>query len=110
MMYMVPSAWFIIDYPRYDPSITGSRERSGDFRDGVLVVDDSTVEDYLKSMQEDAVSLDELQAYLPEKKESLQPIFLIDFDSHRYVSWFFDIDDTVGEFVLNSEKGSFRKT
>lgn len=92
MMYMAPSAWFVMDYPRYDPSITASRERSGDFRDGVLVVDDSTVEDYLKSMQEDAVSLDELQAYLPEKKESLQPIFLIDFDSHRYVSWFFDID------------------
>ncbi len=61
MMYMAPSAWFVMDYPRHDPSIVASKNRSDDFRNDVLLVDESTVEDYLKSMQVNAVSLDELQ-------------------------------------------------
>lgn len=105
MMYMAPSAWFVMDYAKYDPSITTSEERSGKFRDGVLLVDNSTVLAYLKSMQPDAISIDELQAELPNRKDSLQPTFLIDFDSHRYVSWYFDID--YEEYIPSGWEGVF---
>ena len=105
MHYMAPSAWFVMNYPKYDPSILTSDERAGEFRDGVLVVDNSTAEAYLKSMQPDAVSLDELRAELPDRKDSLQPVFLIDFDNHQYVSWYFDID--YEEYVPDGWEGVF---
>jgi hypothetical protein len=105
MMYMAPPAWFVMDYARYDPSITTSDERSSKFRDGVLLVDDSTALAYLKSMQPDAISIDELQAELPNYKDSLQPIFLIDFDNHRYVSWYFDVD--YEEYIPSGWEGVF---
>ncbi len=92
LMYMAPSAWFVMDYPKYDPSILASKERSSDFREGVLLVDNSTRAAYLKAMQPDSISIDELKAELPIHKDALQPIFLIDFDNQRYSSWFFDID------------------
>lgn len=90
--YMNPSAWFVMDYARYDPEATNDKNLADYFRDGILVVDDSTAEAYLKSMQPDAISMDELRVEVLEHKDSLQPIFLIDFDNHRYVSWYFDVD------------------
>lgn len=92
MIYMAPSAWFVMNYPKYDPSILTSQERSTDFRNGVLMVDNSTVEAYLKAMRPDAISVNDLKGELPNNHEALQPIFLIDFNNQRYVSWFHDID------------------
>lgn len=105
IMYMAPSAWFVMDYPKYDPSIIASKERSSDFRDGVLLVDDSTAEAYLKAMQADTISLEELRAEFPGHKDALQPIFLIDFDGRRYISWYFDID--YEEYVPSGWEGVF---
>lgn len=105
MMYMAPSAWFVMDYARYDPSITTSDDRSSKFRDGVLLVDDSTALAYLKAMQPDAISIDELQAELPNRRDPLQPIFLIDFDSHKYISWYFDVD--YEEYIPSGWEGVF---
>jgi len=103
--YMNPSAWFVMDYARYDPDAAKDRNLKDYFRDGILVVDDFTAEAYMHSMKPDAVSVDELRAELPQKKDSLQPIFLIDFDNHRYVSWYFDID--YEEYIPSGWEGVF---
>lgn len=105
MIYMAPSAWFVMNYPKYDPSILASQERSTDFRNGVLMVDNSTVEAYVKAMRPDAISVNDLKGELPNNHEALQPIFLIDFNNQRYVSWFYDID--YEEYIPPNWEGIF---
>ena len=92
--YLMPIAWWILDYVKYSPSILKSKERQTNFRNGVLVVTDENIEPYLKSIEEDKLTEDELLELINEidKKypEEGYPYinFLIDFDEKKYINGF----------------------
>jgi hypothetical protein len=103
--YVAPSAWFVMDYKAYDPSITASQQRTNDFRNGVIVVDLDTADAYLSAMEPDLLPMDELRNALPANGDQLQPLFLIDFETRQYISWYFDIG--YEDYIPSGWKGVF---
>jgi len=113
--FLEHTAWWIIDYPSYSPSILNSKERINDFRNGILVVDENA-EEFLEAMKEAEISLDDLRRLVNKQHQftladedddrgDLDLVFLINFDEKLYVSMFFDV--TYEEYVPKGWKGVF---
>jgi hypothetical protein len=89
--YVMPIAWWILDYQSYDPSIL--EKDTFKFRDGVYVVSDEKITEYLSSIQADRVSLSELKYIKDNFTEEYSRItFFIDFDAKEYISGFPDVE------------------
>ncbi|RYE55748.1 MAG: hypothetical protein EOP48_09545 [Sphingobacteriales bacterium] len=109
--YLMPLAWWILDYQTYDPSIL--QEDKFDFRDGIYCVSDNKIEGYLSSISEDRISFSEVQ-YIKKNwgEEYSQVRVFIDFDERQYISAFFDVsiedylpnDQWIGRFDWNLEE------
>ena len=89
--YVMPIAWWILDYKTYDPSILQQDEF--DFRNGVYTVSDDKINDYLSSIEVDKISLLEVK-YIQDNftEEYSRVTFFIDFDKKEYISGFPDIE------------------
>jgi hypothetical protein len=110
--YLMPVAWWILDYEKYSPSILNSKKRQIDFRNGVLTVTDNNIKLYLESIQKYGLSQKELHEIInvidkkyPEEGYAYLNFFM-DFDKKEYINGFYDI---VLEDYLPDEswKGTF---
>ncbi|MEO6228978.1 MAG: hypothetical protein ABJB11_09710 [Ferruginibacter sp.] len=89
--YIMPIAWWILDYAKYDPSIL--TDDTFNFRNGVYTVTDNEIEKYLDSISVDKISVSEVKSISENFSEEYSRItFLIDFDKKLYISGFDDIE------------------
>ena len=91
--YLMPIAWWILNYVKYDPSISKNKERETKFRNGILVVTDENIKPYIKSIENDKLTEEELlelnnifKKYPEEEYSCIN--FLIDFDEKNYINGF----------------------
>jgi hypothetical protein len=96
--YLMPIAWWILNYAKYSPSILENKERATNFRNGVLVVNKESIKPYLKSIEEDKLAnkelieiINEINKKYPEERYSYLNFF-IDFDKEEYINGFYDIE------------------
>jgi hypothetical protein len=96
--YVMPVAWWILDYGKYSPSILNSKERQINFRNGIVVVTGNNIKPYLESIQEYRLTQKELSEIIYEIDEKYPEEgyghlnFFIDFDKKEYVNGFYDIE------------------
>lgn len=105
--YMAPIAFWILDYPSYDPTILKENDPDFFFRDNLLVVTPSDSEKFLKAMDEDLVDLNDVLAYNSHHEYPINLQFIVDFDSKEFYSSFYDID--IHEYIPESWKGYYRE-
>lgn len=86
-IYLMPIAWWILNYKKYDPAFD-SAKWGVEFREGVYNVTDDKVEDYMQSIKDDKIEVDELENF----SSPFEFYFFIDFDSKLFVSRFSDIE------------------
>lgn len=99
--YLMPVACWILNYSKYDPSYNPN-EWEFVFRDNVLNVEDTEVERFLQSVEEDKLSIDDADKVVRlerEEEENVQVCFFIDFDAKLYVNGFSEIE--VEEYLPN---------
>jgi hypothetical protein len=96
--YLMPIAWWILNYAKYSPSILENKERVANFRNGILVVDKENIKLYLKNIEEDKLTdkelmeiSNEINRKYPEEGYSYLNFF-IDFDNKEYINGFYDIE------------------
>jgi hypothetical protein len=96
--YLMPIAWWILNYAKYCPSILENKERATNFRNGVLVVNKESIKPYLESIEEDKLTdkelmeiINEINKKYPEEEYSYLNFF-IDFDKKEYINGFYDIE------------------
>jgi hypothetical protein len=92
-VYLMPIAYWILNHEMYDPEYDPSQWKSI-FRDNILNVTDDKIEDFLKSVANKMLKLDddikaEIISIPPEYKR-IQ--FYIDFDKKIFISGFVDIE------------------
>ncbi|MBA6155461.1 hypothetical protein H3Z83_02830 [Tenacibaculum sp. S7007] len=87
--YLMPIAYWILNHKKYDP-IYDPNEWESVFRDNILNVDKSNIEDFLNAIKVDLIELKKGDI----EKYNLEDVFLfyIDFDSNLFVSYFDEID------------------
>lgn len=94
--YLMPVAWWILDYKKYDPK--NSKEDNFNFRNNIFVVTNENVDFFMKSIEDDKISLIQLQEII--KKYSTEKYkydnynylyFYIDFDKYIYINGLFDV-------------------
>lgn len=87
--YLMPIAYWILNYAKYDPTCDPN-EWKFVFRDNILNVDKSNIEEFLNAIKVDLIELENDDI----KKYKLEDVFLfyIDFDSNLFVSYFEEID------------------
>lgn len=89
--FIMPVAWWVLDYPKYSPSIL--IQDIYNFRNGVYIVKDNRIVDYLNSIAEDKISLSEVKNIMENFDEEYSRItFFIDFDNKQFINGFFDIE------------------
>lgn len=82
---------WIMDYARYDPSYDAAADGKK-FRNGLLVVDDSSIRAYLEWLEPYSVSLVDLSEFAHSHGFSkARPVFLVNFDEHLFVTGFYDV-------------------
>ncbi|MDY0903615.1 hypothetical protein [Pedobacter sp. CFBP9032] len=106
-LYLMPIAWWILNYVKYDPTIQLNESGFKNFRQGVLNVLDNKIQEYLDAIEEDKISNTEYINIVDNfSSEDSRITFFIDFDSKIYVNGFYDIE--VKEYLPNeSWKGKF---
>jgi hypothetical protein len=100
-VYLMPIAYWILNHEKYDPEYDPSKWESV-FRDNILNVTDDRIEDFLKSVANKILNLDdeiksEIKSIPPEYKR-IQ--FYIDFDKRIFINGFVDIE--VEEYLPDS--------
>jgi hypothetical protein len=96
--YLMPIAWWVLNYIKYSPSILENKERKNNFRNGVLNVTDDNHIKYLLSIENDKISEKELSEIIEiiDKKypgECYSYLnFYIDFNKKEYINGFCDIE------------------
>lgn len=76
---------WILDYPAYDPDYDPS-QWDYKFRNGLLTVDETNAEEFLKAMQEQELSLDSVKKLVAEKGEDKIPLtYVVNFDERIFV-------------------------
>ncbi|MCU0432815.1 MAG: hypothetical protein MUC87_05125 [Bacteroidia bacterium] len=105
--YMAPIAWWILDYPKYDPSILNVKDSEFNFRENLLVVRPSDKEHFLEVMQEDYVDIKDVLLYNSVHDTPIRLLFIIDFDRSEFYSSFYDID--IHEYIPDQWKGYLRE-
>lgn len=90
--YLMPIAWWILNYEKYSPSILQDVSRQ-DFRSGALNVTNDKLEPFLTAILEDQISIPEVKSIIEDFSEEYSEIlFFIDFDRKEYISAFCDIE------------------
>jgi hypothetical protein len=105
MFYMNPIAYWIMDTKSYDPGYDASGSPGPLFRDGVFIVDSHNVNLFLKAIEPDSVSLEDIIGNLPLLGEELNLFFLIDFNSRLFVNGYADIE--IEKYIPEDWKGIF---
>jgi uncharacterized protein YpiB (UPF0302 family) len=96
--YLMPIAWWILNYIKYSPSILEDNERRKNFRNGVLIVTNENHKDFFASIEEDKIMENELLEIIrnisPKYSEEGYSYltFYIDFDNNEYINGFYDIE------------------
>ncbi len=92
--YLMPIAWWILNYNKYDPSILNSSERINNFRNGITIVTDQKKDSFINSINEDKISLQELEEITClDNNENYEYLnFFIDFDKKEFINGFHDIE------------------
>ncbi len=86
--YLMPIAWWILNYEKYSPSILQDISRQ-DFRNGALNVTDDKKDVFFTSILEDQISLSEIKSMIKNfTPEYFEIVFFIDFDKKEYISAF----------------------
>lgn len=86
--YLMPIAWWILNYEKYSPSIVQDTSRHI-FRNGALNVTNNQIETFFISISEDQISVSEVKSMIENFTEEYSKIiFFIDFDKKEYVSAF----------------------
>ena len=94
--YLMPLAWWILDYKKYDPDHSDEKDLS--FRNGIYTVSDTKITEYMNSINEDIIDIFDVQAIIsivsqqfPDENYSYL-YFYIDFDKKSYVNGLYDIE------------------
>ncbi len=91
-LYIMPIAWWILNYAKYSPSILEDTTRQN-FRNGAFNVNDDQIHSFFMSISEDQISISEVKNIIENfRKEYSGITFFIDFDTKEYISTFHDID------------------
>lgn len=86
--YLMPIAWWILNYKKYSPSIVQDTSRHS-FRNGALNVTNNLLDPFFKSISEDQISVSEVKSMIENfTEEYSKVIFFIDFDEKEYISAF----------------------
>jgi hypothetical protein len=88
-LYLMPLAWWILNYAKYDPSFNPTEENS-DFRKNILNVSDGEIDNFIQAIQEDRINLDDLMHALSASPENMNLSFFIDFDEKLFINGYFD--------------------
>lgn len=103
--YLMPVAFWILNYHKYDPTFD-SQKWNYIFRNNILNVTKDRTQDYLESIQEDKVDIEEMSRYISAKNQMIELNFFVDFDKRLFVNGFFDI--AVEDYLPDAEwKGLF---
>ncbi len=89
--YLMPIAWWILNYEAYSPSILQDSSRQN-FRNGALNVTDDKIKVFLGSVEEDKIALSDVKQIMMDSSEYSQIYFFIDFDEKLYINGFADIE------------------
>lgn len=95
--YLMPIAYWIINYDKYDPSYNLYR-RESNFRNNVLIVNDDNIHLFIEAIKVDEITLEEINI----REYGLDEIFVffIDFDAKLFVNHFPDI--SVEDYLPNN--------
>lgn len=86
--YLMPIAWWILNYAQYSPSIVQDISRQN-FRNGALNVTDDKIHPFFSSISEDQISISEVKTIIENFTEEYSVItFFINFDTKEYISTF----------------------
>ncbi|HEX8461576.1 MAG TPA: hypothetical protein VF623_09105 [Segetibacter sp.] len=85
-MYLMPIAYWILNYKKYDPSYNPENWEFV-FRENILIVNDSNVENFIK-----AIEVDKIYPYDLTKSNPANVVFYVDFDVKLFVSSFNEIE------------------
>lgn len=93
--YLMPVAWWILNYKKYDPA--HSTHANFDFRNNIYTVTDSNIGNFIQSISADKISAAELQQITNTYKNTNEQYysylsFYIDFDKKLYVNGFYNIE------------------
>lgn len=87
-LYLMPIAWWILNYAKYSPSILEDISRQN-FRNGALNITDDKIDLFFISISEDQISIPEVKSMMEHFPEEYSKItFFIDFDKKEYISTF----------------------
>jgi hypothetical protein len=89
-IYLMPIAWWILNYKKYDPSYNPN-DWTDVYRENILNVTDDKIDGFLKSIEQDRLSLDEVQLLgndIPH--EYLHINFFVDFDKKMFINGYSD--------------------
>ena len=90
--YLMPLAWWILNYKEYDPEID-IRKSQFIFRHNIYNVLDEEIPHFMKCIENDMLATDELVETLPQVKKDFTPMyFFVDFDNKVLTSAFADIE------------------
>jgi hypothetical protein len=90
--YLMPLAWWILNYEKYSPSILNDVKRQS-FRNGVLNVSQQRINDYFDSISDDKITPKEIiDNFKNVSEEFAQIYFFIDFDEKLYITSFVEIE------------------
>jgi hypothetical protein len=78
--YLMPIAWWILNYAQYSPSILQDLSRQN-FRNGAFNITDDKIDLFFISISEDQISIPEVKSMMEHFPEEYSKItFFIDFD------------------------------
>ncbi|REC62491.1 hypothetical protein DRF65_10385 [Chryseobacterium pennae] len=86
--YLMPIAWWILNYAEYSPSILQDISRQN-FRNGAFNITDDKIDPFFISISEDQISIPEVKSMIENFTEEYSAItFFIDFDKKIFISAF----------------------
>jgi len=89
--YLMPIAYWILNYSKYDPTYN-PKEWAFVFRNNILNVRAENTSDFFSSIEQDKIPFVELEEAIRNKLEGIALSFYIDFDSKLFVSAFENIE------------------
>ena len=86
----MPLAWWILNYAKYDPGFEPEKDGSG-FRNNILNVPDDEIPNFIESIKDDMIDLDDLRRECDDYLDSRNICIFIDFDDKLFIDGMFDI-------------------
>ena len=88
-LYLMPLAYWILNYAKYDPSFDPKEDGSG-FRNGILNVPDGNIPSFIESINGDLINVDDLIRESADYPDSTNIHLFIDFDAKLFINGMFD--------------------